>query len=118
MEAISPGMNLASAAGSSSVGWTETSGALSMTRCPVSSERAEPVRANAMLINSEMASRWRSVSSIALISLQRGLDRPEHGPRRDRLVDERMRARLFDHRARRGLDVSAGHDHGRGAAPP
>src|SRR5215204_329325 len=106
-------MNFESAAGNSVVGWTETSGALSMTRCPVSSERAEPVRAKAMLISSEIASRCRSVSSIALISLQRGLYYAEHVLRRERLVDERVCARLFDQRPRRGLYVCAGHDDAR-----
>src|SRR5215207_1671312 len=113
MEAISPGMNLASAPGSSTVGWMETSGALRRTRCPDNSERAAPVRENAMLINSEIASRWRSFNSIALLPPQRGADRAEHALRPERLVDEGLRARLFDHRPRRSLDVGAGDDHAR-----
>src|SRR5688572_12902888 len=113
MDAISPGMNLASAPGSSVVGWTETSGALSMTRCPVSSESAAPVREKAMLISSDIASRWRSVSTMSLLPPHRGLDRAEHVLRRERLVDEAARARLFDHRPRRALDVGAGDDDAR-----
>src|ERR671910_551500 len=98
-------MNLASACGRSVVGWTEISGALSRTRCPVNSERAAPVREKAMLINSEIASRWRSVSSMSLVPPHRGLDRAEHVLLRERLVDEGARPRLFDQRPRRGLDV-------------
>src|SRR5215207_7279752 len=113
MDAISPGMNLASAAGSSVVGWTETSGASSKTRWPVNSESAAPVRANAMLINSEIESRWRSVSCITLLSPNRGLDHAEHVLGHERLVDEGARARLFDQSARRSLYVGAGDDDAR-----
>src|SRR5215211_5121788 len=91
----------------------ETSGALSMTRCPVSSESAAPVREKAMLINSDTASRWRSVKSIRLLPPEHRVDGAQHALRLERLVDEAGRARLIDQRPRRGLDVGAGDDHAR-----
>ena len=70
---------------------------------------AAPVRANAMLISSESASVWRSVSFTRSSFRESCLDGRNHLFRYKWFMDEAKCARFIGHRTCRTLDISTGY---------
>jgi len=68
------------------MGWVDTSGTVSSTRLPVSSESAAAVRENAMLTNSVTASFWSVVRITWLPPVRRAPRPPPEGRSRPREV--------------------------------
>src|SRR4051794_26520264 len=93
------------AAGSSSMGWTAIVGTSSSTLWPESSDREKAVLANAMLINSAIASFCLSVSNMR--TLQHMFHGLEHLFIGERLRNECGSSFRLGQSAGRGLDIGA-----------
>src|ERR1700754_1298465 len=90
-----------------------TSGGLSITRCPVNSDSAAPVRAKAMLMSSERASLCRSVSFTGSSFRKSSLHDRKHLFGNKWLINETQSTGFINHLARRTLDVGACDHHQR-----
>src|ERR1044072_4366284 len=87
-----------------------------MTLYPVNSESEAAAREKAILISSDRASFWRSVSCICA-SLKRSVYDAQHFVACEWLVDESACAARLDHLARRALNVGPADDHARLRGP-